>query len=116
MRLVGSLALALGLLLGSCQGPGRYGWAGYEDSVYSVTINPAEADVDAEIVRLNETLQRTADKGQLVPPGLHAHLGLLYSLAGDTGNATAAFLAEKELYPESATFIDGVLARAQMGN
>lgn len=106
-------ALAGSIFLLSCQSPTRYEWGSYEDSVYNVTVNAGEVDLSAEIAHMQETLSRAGDRGKQVPPGLHAHLGLLFSLAGDTGNATAAFLTEKELYPESTTFIDGMMARAQ---
>lgn len=47
-------------------------------------------------------------------PGVHAHLGLLYSHAGRDEAALREFNTEKALYPESAPFLDGLLARAQM--
>jgi hypothetical protein len=105
--------LAGSIFLLSCQSPTRYEWGSYEDSVYNVTANAGEVDLSAEIQGIQDTMARAVDRGKQVPPGLHAHLGLLYSLAGDTGNATAAFLTEKTLYPESAVFMDGMLARAQ---
>jgi len=117
VRIVGAgLALVLGLGSFSCKSNSRYYWGDYEDSVYNVTTNAGAVDTSAEIARITELIQRAADKGKPVPPGVHAHLGLLYSLAGDTANATSAFQAEKTLYPESTSFIDGVQARAQERN
>ena len=90
-----------------------YEWGRYEDSVYQVTANAGEVDLSAEIATMEETVQRALENQKAVPPGMHAHLGLLYSLAGDSANAAAAFEAEKALYPESATFMNGTLARAK---
>lgn len=108
------LILGLGASLVACQSSTRYAWGSYEESVYNVTVNAGEVDLAAEIAQIQESLQRAEESHRLIPPGLHAHLGLLYSLSGDTANAAAAFRAEKALYPESATFIDGTLSRANL--
>jgi hypothetical protein len=103
----------VGLVGTACQNPSRYRWGGYENSVYKVTANAGEVDAQSEIASISETVERAAELGQFIPPGMHAHLGLLYSLVGDTVNASAALTAEKVLYPESREFIDGVLSRAE---
>ena len=108
MRSVAGWIAAL-LACSACQSPSRYEWGGYEDSVYAVTA--ASADVGAEIGRIQYALQRGVDHDKRAPPGMHAHLGYLYLIAGDSGNAAAAFETEKELYPESTVFIDGLIAR-----
>jgi hypothetical protein len=50
-------------------------------------------------------------KGRQVPPGEYAMLGFLYYRLGDLKQATDCLLREKELYPESATFVDGMIRR-----
>ncbi len=105
--------ILVGLAGSACQTPTRYNWGDYENSVYAVTSNAGEVDAQAEIASISGTIERAAESGKLIPPGMHAHLGLLYSLVGDTANAAAALTAEKVLYPESSVFIDGVLARAE---
>jgi hypothetical protein len=101
------------LTLAACQSSERYVWGDYEDSVFRVTSAAGEVDVQNELAEMLELVQRAADKDKPVPPGLHAHIGLLYSLAGDSGNAEAAFRTEMALYPESAAFLGGVLERAK---
>lgn len=106
---VGSIAL---LLFGTaCQGTSRYAFGDYQESVFAVTMNEGEANIDASIASLNETVERTVMNDRLVPPGMHAHIGFLYALRGDIDFAVAAFESEKELYPESSVFIDGMLRR-----
>ncbi len=103
------ITLSAALLAGSCETPTRYEWGSYESSVYAITT--AEADVGAEIEGIETTLQRGRDRDKPAPPGMHAHLGYLYLLRDDPDSATAAFETEKELFPESAAFVDGLLER-----
>jgi hypothetical protein len=88
-----------------------YSWGSYEQSVRQLTHAEGAVDVNAQIQSLTEQLERTRQEGGRIPPGLHAHLGLLYSMRGDLDTARAAFESERELFPESATFIDGVIER-----
>lgn len=88
-----------------------YAWGEYEESVYAVCAEPDAIDVGREVERLVQLVKASAEAKVNVAPGVHAHLGYLYSLQGDLDTATAAFLSEKELYPESTVFIDGLLAR-----
>jgi hypothetical protein len=66
-------------------------------------------DLTDEIQRLSTQVEKTTVKGARVPPGLHAHLGYLCSLAGDNSAAAAHFEAEKRLFPESARLMDRLL-------
>ncbi len=95
-----------------------YDWGSYQQSVWLTYAQPAEngADVGKQIDVLAKEIHQTetrAKAGTLsrVPPGKYAHLGYLYALQGDSVSARQSFEAEKRLYPESATFIDGLLAR-----
>ena len=44
-----------------------------------------------------------------MPPGLHAHLGMLYFNTGREIEAREQFAMEKSLFPESGHFVDYVL-------
>lgn len=46
-----------------------------------------------------------------VPPGLHAHLGMLYGNTGHTDLAMAEFNTEKAAFPESAPFMDFLMSK-----
>ena len=106
-------AAIAGLCVACATTPSRYEWGDFESCIYDVTTNAGGVDVVAEIDRLTLVVEKARESGKLVPPGLHAHLGYLYSLNGEVDTAVAAFESEKELYPESTVFIDGILKRIE---
>ena len=97
-------AVALGL--GACGTPSYYEWGHYEDSVHAVTGTPDGFDLGAEIDVLEKQLEATVSQQRPIPPGLHAHLGYLHSVAGNPAAARQHFEQEKALFPESARFMD----------
>ena len=50
-------------------------------------------------------------RSKRVPPGMFANLGYLYLQNGQSGRARSLFENEKRLYPESAHFMDRVIAK-----
>lgn len=111
MRRYFVIAAALCSLTACRQNSRYYHWGTYEQSVAELTQSQGLVDVDAHIVAFVEQIERTRQEGGRIPPGLHAHLGLLYSLRGELDFAQAAFESEQELYPESVTFLSGVIER-----
>lgn len=109
------VTVAMLLASGCAQQPPIYRWGIYEDVVYNMYVKPGAADPYTQIVKLSEDIERTHAEGERVPPGVHAHLGYMYYLSGDTAAAVEEFMAERELFPESATFIDGILRRLLHG-
>jgi hypothetical protein len=87
-----------------------YRWGVYEDVVYE-TYAKGGADPGTQILVLSEDIVRTQAAGKRVPPGAHAHLGYLYAATGQPDLAAQQFQLEKDLFPESATFVDGMLER-----
>ena len=110
-RALAAALVVLSLALAGCGSTSYYEWGRYEDSVYQVTVRPGGFDLQAEIDSLEQQLEKTAAKQRPVPPGLHAHVGFLHSIAGNLDAARSHFVEEKTLYPESAKFMDGLLAR-----
>ena len=97
-----------------CTGPpSLYRWGIYEDLMYQSYTNPGESDPVSDAARLAEDVERTTTEGLAVPPGVYAHLGYLYASHGNHGLARASFNRELELYPESKTFIEGILNRME---
>lgn len=88
-----------------------YYWGHYEDLVYDMYVHPGEADPATQVALLTEDIQKAESSNQRVPPGVHAHLGYMYYLQGDLDAAYAEFDAERQLYPESGVFIDGMVGR-----
>jgi hypothetical protein len=72
---------------------------------------PGSADPALQVAKLSEDVERAQASGQRVAPGVHAHLGYMRFLQGNPDAAAREFEREKELFPESAVFIDGLLRR-----
>jgi hypothetical protein len=105
--------LALALAAAGCASPSYYAWGRYEDSVFAVTSTPDGFDLGAEIDSLEKQVQATIDAQKPVPPGLHAHLGYLHTVAGNPTAARQHFEQEKALFPESARLMENLLARLE---
>ena len=103
-------ALLAALALGCASSGSHYDWGRYEESVYLVTRHADAFDLQAEIDTLEEQLEKTSHRQRLPAPGLHAHLGYLHSAAGNVDTARSHFETEKELFPESARFMDYLIA------
>ena len=101
------------VVLAGCASPETtvYRWGIYENLMYLAHSDPGEADAITQAQRLGEDIARTQAEDKRVPPGVHAHLGYLHYSLGDWESARAHFMRERELFPESATFINGILSR-----
>ena len=101
-----ALASAAALLLSGCadDSPRQlYYWDGaYTGSVYEYLSE--EGDAGAQIAALEESLQKAYQRAAKVPPGLYAHLGLLYLSQGNGAKFKAYIEKEAELYPESRDY------------
>ena len=86
-----------------------YDWREYETSIYRLTVDGAS--VQDEILVIERDIELTESQGKRVPPGKCAYLGYLYADAGDLERAKECFEREKEFFPESGVFIDGLLRR-----
>jgi len=108
--------IAVGLLslmtLTGCAGKKEiFYWGDYENLIYGMYMEPGTADSTTQISKLSADIQQAEAKDMPIAPGINAHLGYMYALEGDIGQAKAAFLTEKTLFPESASFIDGMMSR-----
>ena len=113
-RRTGVAALIAGLLsAAACAPQTLYRWGSYEQLVYDMYANPGKADSATQIAKLSEDVERTNAEGKNVAPGVHAHLGYLYYTQGQVAQAAEELTIEKQLFPESAVFVDGMLARMQ---
>ena len=105
------LALAA-LVAGATSCTQSYHWGSYEDSVRRMYVKDKGYDAGRELERLTSEIHRAeAGEWTLVPPGKYMHVGYLHYLAGDGEEARRYFLKEKEWFPESARFVDGMLER-----
>jgi hypothetical protein len=101
------------LLLTACahQKPvSLYQWGSYQEQVYQHFKGESP---EQQILALEKDVQVAQAANRPLPPGLLAHLGMLYAETGNDGKAQESLLAEKSRYPESATYIDLLLKKYQ---
>jgi hypothetical protein len=109
-----SAALVGGLLLSGCaQQTGLYYWGDYESVLLRYYTKPGDMTASRMAASL-QTLVDEADRaGQPVAPGILVQLGVALADLGDQTGAEAAFAREMALYPESKTFVMGMVQRAR---
>ncbi|HEV6966982.1 DUF4810 domain-containing protein [Roseateles sp.] len=107
--------LLAALALAGCAQPGpkpMYQWAGYQNSVYQY-LKSDGSEPGAQIAALEAQLEKNKAAGEATPPGMRAHLALLYSKVGDDVAAQRYLEAERAQFPESAAYIDFLLKRVK---
>ncbi|OYT89276.1 MAG: DUF4810 domain-containing protein [Burkholderiales bacterium PBB6] len=116
-RTATTVALAAAAALVGCAQPAKpplYVWGAYQGQVYEHLRAEGGNPLDQYAV-LSAQLQQTVSSGGRVPPGLHAHLGLLQLKLGKPDEAFAHFESEKKLFPESAAYVDWLMKRSKTG-
>ncbi|MFM6990819.1 MAG: DUF4810 domain-containing protein [Rhodoferax sp.] len=105
LRQAALLAVVSTLAACAVKPPPLYGWQGYQanlDAYFRAnTLSP-----DAQAQAMEQDLQIIKASGQAVPPGYHAHLGLLYGQQGDLDKFAQQVEQEKNKFPESRGFMD----------
>jgi hypothetical protein len=106
------LFLLATLMLAACvKQPPLYEWGSYEDQIYAMYSDPGKVPVENQIQDLERDYQEAKAHNRPVPPGYHAHLGYLYFQLGKVDQAFQSFNTEKALFPESAVYMDRLIAR-----
>ncbi len=103
-----------GTLLAGCAAPSKplYQWESYQPQVYEYFKG---ASKEKQIAELERGLEKIKSTNGAVPPGYHAHLGLLYSSLGRDDQMVQEFQTEKALFPESAAYIDFLMKNVKKG-
>lgn len=86
-----------------------YHWGEYPQAVNHHFRGDASTQAE-QIMALEAELAAVGNDPARTPPGLHAHLGMLYAEVGRTEDALAGFSTEKSLFPESAAFMDFLIS------
>lgn len=86
-----------------------YYWGDYQSQVYSHF--QAEKGPEEQIQALEKTREQARAQGKSLPPGLQAHLAMLYGQTGRSDRLVENLQAEKALFPESQTFMDFLLKK-----
>ena len=109
-----ALALALSAVLTGCATAPKtlYQWDGYQPQVYQYLKGESP---EQQIAEMEKSLALISAKGNSVPPGFHAHLGMLYSITGKPDQVATQFEDEKKLFPESSAYMDFLLGKLKKG-
>lgn len=101
------------LLLSGCatQRQSLYHWGDYQTQQYAYFKGDKGA-VDS-IQQLEKVREEAKASGKAVPPGLQAHLAMLYGQAGRTDKFEQYMEAEKQQFPECTSYLDFLLKKNQ---
>jgi hypothetical protein len=104
-----ALILLASLILSGCNAiKPIYYYGDYQKTVYRY-FTADDIGIAEQIHVMHEVIEKAPEKGLLVAPGAHAHLGMLYFEAGDTVRGKLHFEQEKALFPESTAYINFLL-------
>lgn len=101
------LLLACSVLTGCATTEPLYFWGNYEDLIYGMYLEPVSADTTTQVAKLKEDINKASTDGKPVPPGLHAHLGYIYFIQGDTNAAALEFETEKNCFQNQLNLLMG---------
>jgi hypothetical protein len=109
------LTAAVSLALTACASapPATYNWGSYEEVIYASYVSHDDVPAERQIELLEKDYQAARAANQRLPPGWHAHLGYLYYQIGHVDQARQEFSTEKAQFPESAVFVDRLLANVK---
>jgi hypothetical protein len=96
--------------LGACAAAPPFDWGRYDSALYAYSRNPAAR---ADYVRALEIAIWEGERDDRAAPGLRAELGYMRLEAGDEAGAIALFRAEAAAFPESAAFMQRIVARVE---
>lgn len=112
MRLL-LLVAGAGLLAGCATPQTIYSWGSYEDVIYAAYLSPQDVPAEKQIEILEKDYQVARSTNHRLPPGWHAHLATLYYQTGKADQARQELLTEKAEFPESAVFVDRLIANSK---
>jgi hypothetical protein len=104
------LSLVAAALVTGCQSPDIYYWGHYEKSIYIANSKPDKVTPELQASLMEEDMHKAVSANKPLPPGFHAHLGNLYFQMEKSDLALQEFQKEKTQFPESAVFMDRLIA------
>lgn len=113
MKILTLMTLSAVLVLTGCASnqTSLYQWGSYENQIYAMYSDSGKSSPEQQIAELEDDYQKARAANRQLPPGYHAHLGYLYFQTGKADMALQSFNTEKALYPESAQYMDRLIAR-----
>ncbi len=121
MRVLSNLALlstlTVVLFMSGCSSQPKplYNYGNYSESYYQ-----SKKELTAEsALQLQKSIEyaienSTKSRSGRVPPGMYANLGYIYLKGGKTDKAVESFKKEKEIYPESAHFMNRMIKKIEV--
>jgi hypothetical protein len=108
----GVLAAGVLALLAGCAAPRQpmYLWERFPRQQYD-TLLRSGASIDEQIRDLQAHAEKARGSAAALPPGFRAHLGMLYLSMGNADQARALWQAEVAAFPESAPYMERLMAR-----
>jgi len=103
------ISIASFFLIGCTSTPSLYNWGNFQSQMYSNL--KSGSSIESQISVMEKDLNKILSKNNLVPPGFYAHLGMLYSEAGNMLRAIECFNEEKTRFPESEVFMNRLLSQ-----
>lgn len=111
LSLIGLIIIAM-LFTGCAKKETMYYWADYQNNLYSY-YQLDKSSFEEQTISIEHIVEKAKSSGKPVPPGLHAHLGLLYANTGQQDKALEQFQIEETLFPESTNFIKFIQQKYQ---
>lgn len=105
-------ACATALLVGcASSGPAPlYHWGNYTAHSYDHLRQAQPAA--AQLARMQQQLDQAASQSLPMPPGFYAHMGWLHAQLGQRSEALQAWQREQQQFPESAAYLQTLMARS----
>lgn len=88
-----------------------YYWGDYQSQQYAYF--KGERGPEEAIQRLEKLREEAMAQGKALPPGMQAHLGMLYALTGRSDLFEKNLRAESQQFPESSIYVDFLLKKKQ---
>jgi len=109
------MAAACTLALAGCvtRPATQYSWGNYEEVIYASYVSHGDVPAEKQIEVMEKDYQAARAANKRLPPGWHAQLAYLYYETGDLEQARQELRTEKAEFPESAVFMDRLLANLQ---
>jgi hypothetical protein len=97
------------LLIYGCAPPKPlYYWGNYSSTLYAVKKNPNAETAQKHKEELSTIFMKAKENDLSVPPGVYAEYGFILVKTGFQEEADKYFDLEKQVYPESAYFIEKI--------
>ena len=104
-------AAAVGMLVACAAKPvPLYMWESFPHQQYD-TLQRDGASPEQQMQAMEQHMEKARAANAALPPGFRAHLGMLELNVGHADRARQLFESEKSAFPESAPYMDKLLAK-----